>query len=111
VKREVEVRQSRPRRGEDDLARVVGRKERRKLAHRRERSRGIWFGLGMFGLVGWAVAIPTVAGTLLGYWIDSRVAGRVSWTLSGLFLGVVLGCFNAWYWVRRESRTEDGGRP
>lgn len=64
------------------------------------------FWLGMFGLVGWSVAIPTVLGTLLGLWIDRSWPGPYSFTLMGLALGVIVGCATAWYWVRRESERE-----
>jgi len=87
-----------------DLPEEVGVKERRKMKARREKDRGVWFGLGMFGMVGWAVAIPTVIGVAIGVWIDKTWPGPYSWTLMGLFVGVVLGCVNAWYWVKRESR-------
>jgi ATP synthase protein I len=83
---------------------IVGRKAERKLRARRAGRRGVWFGLGMFGLVGWAVALPTVAGVALGVWLDARVPSRVSWTLTLLFMGVLLGALNAWYWIKRESR-------
>lgn len=86
------------------MAESVGRKAERRLAARRAGDRGIWFGLGMFGLVGWAVAVPTVAGTALGVWLDARLGDRISWTLTFLFVGVVLGCLNAWFWVKREGR-------
>ncbi len=82
----------------------VGRKEQRKMRYRGERDRGIWFGLGMFGLVGWSVAIPTLIGIAVGIWIDRTWPSRHSWTLMFLFVGVVLGCLNAWFWVKRESR-------
>ncbi len=84
----------------------VGVKEQRKLRARREGDRGVWFGLGMFGLVGWAVAVPTLLGVALGVWMDGQWETSVSWTLTGLFAGVVAGCLNAWYWVKRESRKE-----
>ena len=48
------------------IADAVGRKAERKLRARRTGRRGVWFGLGMFGLVGWAVALPTVVGVALG---------------------------------------------
>lgn len=83
--------------------REVRRKEQQKLRARKEGERSVWFGLGMFGLVGWAIAVPTVIGTMLGLYIDSRVDSRASWTLMLLFVGVVIGCLNAWYWVKRES--------
>lgn len=83
---------------------TLSEKATRKLEARREGDRGIWFGLGMMGLVGWAVAIPTVAGIAVGVWLDRRMgqAGGVSWTLTGLVVGVVVGCLNAWFWIQRE---------
>lgn len=89
------------------MAADVERKARRKLRARRERDRGVWFGLGMFGLVGWSVAVPTVAGTALGLWLDATFPGQVSWTLTLLLAGVALGCLNAWFWVKRESRHDN----
>jgi len=86
------------------LAEQVGAKEARKVKARSEKDRGVWFGLGMFGLVGWSVAIPTLVGVAVGVWIDKTWPTRYSWTLMLLFVGVVLGCLNAWYWVKRESR-------
>lgn len=81
----------------------MGAKEQRKLRARKE-DRGVWFGLGMFGLVGWAVAVPTIIGVGLGVWLDREWESTISWTLTGLFVGVAVGCLSAWYWVKRESR-------
>lgn len=86
-----------------DVGKKVGEKEERKIRARRERDRSVWFGLGMFGLVGWSVAIPTLLGVALGIWLDVRFSSRFSWTLMGLIVGVILGCLNAWFWVKRES--------
>ena len=85
---------------------AVGRDAERKLRARSERRHTAWFGLGMFGLVGWSVAIPTLAGITLGLWLDARWPGPQSWTLTFLLIGVGLGCLNAWYWVRQESRRD-----
>jgi ATP synthase protein I len=82
----------------------VVHKEQRKLRARREADRGPWFWLGMFGLVGWSVAIPTLVGVFIGLWLDGLSGGRISWTLTMLFVGAVVGCITAWYWVQRESR-------
>jgi ATP synthase protein I len=90
----------------EDLEKQVGAKESRKMKGRREKDRSIWFGLGMFGLIGWSVAIPTLIGVAVGMWIDTTWPSRFSWTLMLLFIGVILGCVNAWYWVKRESRHE-----
>jgi ATP synthase protein I len=88
----------------NELERTVGTRESRKLRARRDQAQSVWFGLGMFGLVGWSVAVPTLLGVAAGVWIDSRWPSRVSWSLTLLFLGVVLGCVNAWCWVNRERQ-------
>lgn len=91
----------------DNAAEEIRRKARRKEAAANEDARrGVWFGLGMFGLVGWAVAVPTLAGIALGIWIDRRFPGEMSWTLALLLAGVALGCLNAWWWVNKESKGE-----
>lgn len=84
------------------LGAEVERSARRKLRARRQARHPAWFGLGMFGLVGWSVAVPSLAGVALGLWLDERWPGRVSWTLTLLLVGVALGCMNAWYWVHQE---------
>jgi ATP synthase protein I len=91
--------------GEDsEFARQVASKAARKLRVQAEGEQGVWSGLGMFGLVGWSVAVPTVLGALLGLWIDRRHPGGRSWTLALLAVGLVIGCANAWHWVAREDR-------
>lgn len=84
----------------------VARRARRKQRARGKAERSVWFSLGLMGLVGWSVALPTLAGVALGWWIDRTWPGPVSWTLTLLFIGVVAGCLNAWYWVKQESETD-----
>ncbi len=81
----------------------VGLKADRKLDARRRGAPGVWPGLGMMGLVGWSVVIPTLAGAALGRWLDTHHAGGHPWTLALLIAGLTLGCFNAWHWVARED--------
>lgn len=87
----------------ENLRNTIAAKETRKLKARREANRDVWFGLGMFGLVGWSVSIPTLLGVAIGIWIDVTWPSRFSWTLMLLFVGIGLGCLNAWYWIKRES--------
>jgi len=84
----------------------IASQEARKLKAREEKHHTIWFGLGMFGLVGWSIAIPSVAGALIGVWIDSRWPSRYSWSLMLLIGGIALGCFNAWKWIHKEGKLE-----
>lgn len=76
----------------------------RKLRARRGRRGDAWYGIGLFGLVGWGVAVPTLAGVAVGVWLDRSHPGHASWALMGLGLGVLLGCLNALAWVGREQR-------
>jgi ATP synthase protein I len=96
---------------DSDFSRRIGAIESRKLEANRKGVQGVWFGLGLFGLIGWAVAIPTFLGALLGAFIDKRYPGVISWTLSLLIIGLFLGCLNAWHWVAKEEKAirEDEG--
>lgn len=88
--------------GHNEFSKEIGSKEERKLRARRERKYSIWFWMGMFGLVGWSVMIPTLLFIALGAWIDKNFESPYSWTLMLLVIGVITGCFNAWYWVKKE---------
>ena len=86
------------------FSREVGAKAERKLKARRNATQGIWFGLGMMGLIGWSVVVPTLLGAALGIWLDNRHPGNHSWTLMLLVIGLVIGCLNAWHWVGKEDK-------
>ena len=92
---------------DDRFESVVGKKARRRIAARAEGDRS-WFWLGMLGLIGWSVTVPTLLGVALGLWLDREVPTGFSWTLSMLFVGLVIGLLNAWFWARQES---DDGSP
>lgn len=85
------------------FSRQVATKAKRKLAAQRGPTPGVWFGLGMMGLVGWSVVVPTLAGAALGAWLDARNPGVHSWTLMLLVIGLIIGCLNAWHWVAKED--------
>jgi len=86
----------------------IGVQAARKLEARRNPAPGIWFGLGMMGLIGWSVVVPTLLGAALGTWLDQRYAGRHSWTLALLMAGLAIGCMNAWHWVDKEDKAMHG---
>jgi ATP synthase protein I len=98
-----------------ELASEVGARATRKIKARRDGAQGVWFGLGMMGLVGWSVAVPTLLGAALGIWLDQHHPGKHPWTLALLVAGLAIGCLNAWHWVAREAklmgddREEDDG--
>ena len=94
----------RPSKRETPFSHEVGAKASRKLRAQRHVNRTVWSGLGMMGLVGWSVAIPTLLGALLGVWLDRSYPGGRSWTLALLVVGLAIGCANAWYWVSKEDK-------
>jgi ATP synthase protein I len=89
---------------EPHLARQVGTKAERKLRAQRNVNRTVWLGLGMMGLIGWSVAIPTLLGAALGLWLDKHYPVSFSWTLTMLIVGLFVGCLNAWHWVAKEHK-------
>jgi ATP synthase protein I len=53
------------------------------------------------GAIGIMMVLPIVAGAYLGRWLDSNSKGyAVHWTISMIFLGVVIGAINVYLFVR-----------
>ena len=93
----------RPLKGIPGLADQIGAAAARKVKARRHPTQ-VWLGLGMMGLVGWSVAIPTLLGAALGIWLDQHYPGKHAWTLALLVAGLAIGCLNAWHWVAKEDK-------
>jgi ATP synthase protein I len=85
----------------DHFTEQVARKEALRQRGLRHKGETVWFGLGMMGIVGWAVAIPTLVFIAIGLWIDRTWPSQYSWALMFLIVGVLVGCLNAAYWVRK----------
>lgn len=61
-------------------------------------------GLSFLGALGWNIPLPTFFGALLGKWMDKHYPyASVSWTLNFLLLGLMIGIFSAWLWLKREG--------
>lgn len=53
------------------------------------------------GVLGLLFVMPVIGGAYLGRWIDSFFEGySMRWTLSLIFLGIVVGAVNVYYFVR-----------
>lgn len=81
----------------------VARKEKQKLKALGSKN-NVWFGLGMMGMVGWSVVVPSLLGAALGYWLDKNHPQSFSWTLSLLLAGITGGSIISWYWVTKEDK-------
>lgn len=91
------------RKAESEFSNRIAAKVALKLKAQRNSAQGVWYGLGMTGLIGWSVVVPTMVGTAFGIWLDNRYRGTHSWTLTLLVVGLTIGCINAWYWVSKEE--------
>lgn len=89
----------------ESFKREVATKAQRKEHARTHPASPLWSGFSLFGIVGWAVSIPTLLGIALGLWLDHNYSASHSWTLTMLALGLALGCYNAWRWVSQEERS------
>jgi ATP synthase protein I len=83
----------------------VGASATRRMNAQKNANNGVWFGVGMMGLIGWSVTVPTLLGAALGLWLDKRnLAGPINWTVALIVAGLCIGCLNAWNWVAKEDK-------
>ncbi len=96
--------EGKPAAGATEFGQQVGAKAARKLKAQRRVTQTVWSGLGMMGMVGWSVAVPTLLGAALGLWLGEHHPGAHSWTLALLAVGLGRGCFTACHGVAKEDR-------
>lgn len=86
--------------GDDQLTRRVEQQARRM--QRAERERATLLAQTVYlGSLGLMFILPVIAGAYLGHWIDSSLAGySMRWTLSLMFLGIIIGGFNVFWMIR-----------
>lgn len=82
----------------------VSDKERRRLKALKSKKKSEWSGLGLFGMVGWSITVPTLLGTALGIYLDKKYQQTFSWTLTFLIIGLAIGCVIAWQWIGNEHK-------
>ena len=83
-----------------DLKAQLERQARRmkRAEHERPTLLGQTVYLGTLGLL---FVLPVIGGAYLGQWLDSLLAGySVRWTLSLIFVGLVVGAINVYLLMR-----------
>jgi ATP synthase protein I len=84
----------------DRLRRQVDRQARRMRQAERDRLT-LLAQTAYIGILGLLFVLPVVAGAYLGRWLDSLLAGySIRWTLSMIFLGVIIGAVNVYLFIR-----------
>lgn len=78
-------------------------KDQVRRSDKAERERPTVIGQTVFlGTLGLLMVLPMVGGAYLGRWLDGMVEGySMRWTLSLIFLGIVIGATNVYLFVKR----------
>lgn len=85
---------------EQKLAEQVG-KEAERLERAEKERPTVLAQTAYVGVLGLLFVLPVIGGAYLGRWIDGFFEGySMRWTLSLIFLGIVLGAVNVYYFVR-----------
>ena len=56
--------------------------------------------LAQIGVLGWIIVTPILIGIFAGRWLDQRFNSGLFFTAPLLMLGVGLGCWSAFKWVK-----------
>lgn len=89
----------------DKFSRDIEKSARELLVARKEKS-SFWRSANVLSISGWVFVIPVVGGAYLGRYLDKKLHGEgVSWTITLLMLGIVVGIYNVWYlFVRKHQQ-------
>ncbi len=82
-------------------------REVEKAARELKKARGeksFWQYASLLGVGGWLFVLPILGGAYLGKYLDAKLHGGTSWTMTGILLGIALGVYNVWYFYIKRSR-------
>jgi ATP synthase protein I len=77
--------------------RLRGERHRRWL---REGDTSVARRLAQIGVLGWIIVLPMLIGIFVGRWLDRTYGTGLFWTAPLLMLGLALGCWSAWRWMK-----------
>jgi ATP synthase protein I len=80
-----------------DSARLRAERHRRWL---REGDPSIARRLAQIGVLGWIIVTPMLIGIFVGRWLDGMFKSGLFCTGPLLMLGLALGCWSAWKWMK-----------
>jgi ATP synthase protein I len=92
---------SQPEPGEQDpLVRGVRLRGERQARWLREGDPSVTRRLAQIGVLGWIIVVPMLIGVFAGRWLDAKFNSGLFWTAPLLMLGLALGCWSAWKWMK-----------
>lgn len=90
-----------PKRSESE---VLGQEVERQVQrlNQAERDRPTLLGQTVYvGVLGLLFVLPVIGGAYLGRWLDGLARGySIRWTMSLIFLGIMVGAINVYFFVR-----------
>jgi ATP synthase protein I len=94
------MKQVPPTAGPEELQRQVEKQSERLERAEKERLTALAQAVHI-GVLGLLFVLPVVGGAYLGRWIDGLLEGySMRWTLSMMFVGIVAGAVNVYFFVR-----------
>ena len=84
----------------DPLVEEVRRREERHRRRLREGDPSVARRLAQIGVLGWIIVVPMLSGIFVGRWLDRTFNTGLFWTGPLLMLGLALGCWSAWKWMK-----------
>lgn len=84
----------------DPLIREVRRHQARRLAWARDGEASVGRRLAQIGVLGWIIVAPMLGGIFLGRWLDGHFETGLFWTAPLLMVGLGLGGWFAWRWIK-----------
>jgi ATP synthase protein I len=85
---------------EDPLVKGVRLRDERQRRSLREGEPSVARRLAQIGVLGWIIVVPMLIGVFLGRWLDRVFGSGLFCTAPLLLLGVALGCWSAWKWMK-----------
>jgi len=80
----------------------IQKSAKKLLNGRKEKS--FWHHASLIGVGGWVFVLPVVGGAYLGRYLDKKIGGDISWTITFILLGIAVGIYNVWYLYIRGSK-------
>jgi ATP synthase protein I len=84
----------------DPLVQGVRLQRDRYLRWQREGDPSVARRLAQIGVLGWIIVVPMLLGVFVGRWFDRTFNSGLFWTAPLLMLGLALGCWSAWKWMK-----------
>jgi ATP synthase protein I len=85
---------------QDPLVKGARLREERHRRWQREGEPSVARRLAQIGVLGWMIVVPMLIGVFIGRWLDGTFNSGLFWTAPLLMLGLALGCWSAWKWVK-----------